>query len=68
MLQFLPASFADLEVKNGDHEVDEKIFLYGPKSSNMLPLEEFIAQTFGRGAPKVLIKMVSEATTSFKPL
>lgn len=43
-LGLLPAGIAELEIESEDLEVDEKGFLYGPSSSDVVSPEECTSQ------------------------
>lgn len=44
-LEFLPVGIAELEVKDEDLDLDNRVFFYEPTSSGVMPLEDFIPFT-----------------------
>lgn len=63
-LEFLPAGVSQLELKDGSLEADKSVSLYGPTSSDVVLMPEFMPQTSWGGAQKVGITMLDDAMSS----
>lgn len=61
LLRFLRAGIADLNVKDGELEVEESGFLYGHTSSNVALLHDSVPQMLWRGAKKEHTRTLGEA-------
>lgn len=69
LLRFLPGGTAKQGVENGDLEVDESVSLPWLTSSDLVPAEKLVPQTFWKGVRQERILMLSEAMSSLlKPL